>query len=134
MMLVNYQQIRIDGVLLLVFSYHIEPLNRRALVEYIQHRLQVAGFRGTPLFSNAAIRRLHRASRGIPRLINLLCHKSMMAAYGSGANNVKSVHIRRASRDTEDVLKRKPGWRTVVSGLFGLLALTSAGLLYAYSL
>jgi MSHA biogenesis protein MshM len=116
----------------IAFSYRLEPLSRRTLGEYVQHRLQVAGHQGPALFSPAAVRRLHRGSRGIPRLVNLLCHKALMAAYGAGHSRVGVMHIRRAAADTDDVRQRKPGWLALASGLAGLIALTSAGLLYAY--
>jgi MSHA biogenesis protein MshM len=118
----------------IVFSYQLAPLSRRAVSEYVQHRLNIAGYRGPALFSAAAIRRLHRSSRGIPRLVNLICHKSLMAAYGSGSAVIKRTHILRAARDTEDVRGHGPRWLTVASGVAGLVALTSAGLLYAYGL
>lgn len=118
----------------IAFSYHLHPLNRRALGEYVQHRLCVAGYQGTALFKARAIRQLHRSSHGIPRLVNLLCHKSLLAAYGSGSLEIRCSHVRRAARDTEDILRRKPRWLTIATGLTGLIALTSAGLLYAYGL
>lgn len=116
----------------IAFSYQLHPLSRRALGEYVWHRLRIAGYPGPALFSQAAIRRLHRSSRGIPRLANLLCHKALMAAYGSGSNGVDGTHVRAAATDTEDTCNRKPGWLALISGLAGLIALTSAGLLYAY--
>jgi MSHA biogenesis protein MshM len=116
----------------IVFSYQLHPLSRRALGEYVWHRLRIAGYQGPALFSGAAIRHLHRSSRGVPRLVNLLCHKALMTAYGSGSNGVNRVHIRRASADTEDTCKRKSGWLALASSLAGLIALTSAGLLYGY--
>ena len=118
----------------IVFSYQLRPLQRRVLDDYVQHRLLIAGYQGNALFSRGALKQLHRASRGIPRLVNLLCHKALMAAYGSGTMQVKRVHLLHAASDTEDVVGRKPRWLAVVSGLLGLAALTSAGLLYAYSL
>lgn len=118
----------------IVFSYQLQPLDRATLGEYVRHRLQVAGYQGPALFGHRAIRQLHKASRGIPRLVNLLCHKSLMAAYGSNATTVKRQHLLRAARDTEDVLRSRPRWLTLISGLAGLIALTSASLLYAYNL
>jgi MSHA biogenesis protein MshM len=117
-----------------VFSYHLKPLSRRALGDYVQHRLQVADYQGPMLFSSGAIKQLHRASRGIPRLVNLLCHKALMAAYGSGMRRISRAHLQRAANDTEDVVRRKPRWLALVSGLAGVIALTSASLLYAYGL
>lgn len=118
----------------IVFSYRLCPLDRRALGEYVQYRLHVAGYRGPELFNARLIRQLYRSSRGIPRLVNLLCHKAMMSAFGMGDLRIKHCHLKLAARDTEDVLHRKPRWLAIASGLAGLVALTSASLLYAYTL
>lgn len=118
----------------IVFSYRLCPLDRRALGEYVQYRLHVAGYRGPELFNDRLIRQLYRSSRGIPRLVNLLCHKAMMSAFGMGDLRIKHCHLKLAARDTEDVVLRKPRWLAIVSGLAGLVALTSASLLYAYTL
>jgi len=118
----------------IVFSYRLCPLDRRALGEYVQYRLHVAGYRGPELFNARLIRQLYRSSRGIPRLVNLLCHKAMMSAFGMGDLRIKHCHLKLAARDTEDVVFKKPRWLAIVSGLAGLVALTSASLLYAYTL
>ena len=118
----------------IVFSYRLCPLDRRALGEYVQYRLHVAGYRGPELFNAPLIRQLYRSSRGIPRLVNLLCHKAMMSAFGMGDLRIKHCHLKLAARDTEDVVLKKPRWLAIVSGLAGLAALTSASLLYAYTL
>jgi MSHA biogenesis protein MshM len=118
----------------IVFSYQLSPLSRQALGEYVQHRLHVAGYQGPSLFSTGLIKRLHRNSRGIPRLVNLLCHKALMAAYGCGVQRISAAHLHRASVDTDDVKPGKPRWLAIASGLAGLITLTSASLLYAYSL
>ena len=118
----------------IVFSYQLKPLDRKTLKDYVEHRLQVAGYHGPALYRPRTIKQLHKASRGIPRLANLLCHKSLMAAYGCGSHYVKRQHLLRAARDTEDVRRPRPRWLTLISGLAGLIALTSASLLYAYSL
>jgi MSHA biogenesis protein MshM len=118
----------------IVFCYRLLPLNRRALGDYIQHRLQVAGYAGPRLFNAALVRTLHARSRGVPRLVNLLCHKALMAAYGQGASRPGRVHLRRAVIDSADVRRRRPRWLAIASGLAGVVALTSATLLYAYSL
>lgn len=118
----------------IVFSYRLQALDRKTLGDYVRHRLQIAGYNGPALYDRHAIRQLHKISRGIPRLVNLLCHKSLMAAYGSGSTMVKRRHLRCAARDTEDVRPRQLRWLTLLSSLAGLIALTSASLLYAYSL
>jgi MSHA biogenesis protein MshM len=119
----------------IVFSYQLTPLDRSALGEYVRHRLQVAGYKNaSTLFLPGAIRQLHRSSRGIPRLVNLLCHKALMAAYGTGEDHVSRAHVRRAAKDTEDVTRPASRWLRLASACAGLATLTGAGILYAFSL
>jgi MSHA biogenesis protein MshM len=118
----------------IVFSYRLRPLDRKTLRDYVHHRLHVAGYHGPALYTPRTLRRLHRASQGIPRLVNLLCHKSLMAAYGCGAHSVAGGHLKRAIHDTRDAPVRRSRWLALASGLAGIVALTSASLLYAYSL
>jgi MSHA biogenesis protein MshM len=84
----------------ITFQYHLSALSRRELEYYLSHRLRVAGYMGDRLFNKAALDALYRASRGVPRLINVLAHKSMLAAYGEGHHYVSAAHVRKAARDT----------------------------------
>lgn len=84
----------------ITFQYHLSPLSRRELEYYISHRLRVAGYMGDRLFNAAGLDALYRASRGVPRLINVLAHKSMLSAYGEGHHYVSAAHVRKAARDT----------------------------------
>ena len=118
----------------IVFSYQLGALDRRTVGEYVCHRLSVAGCKRRNLFNTRALKQLHRTSRGIPRLVNLLSHKAMMAAYGAGAVTIGPAHIRLAANDTEDTRNSRNRWIALASGFAGLLALTSAGLLYAYGI
>jgi MSHA biogenesis protein MshM len=92
------------------FSYCLRPLRFDETRAYLEHRLQVSGYRGAPLFASSAMRRLWRASRGIPRLINVLAQKCLMLAYGQGARQIDSRLVRLAIRDTEDA-SRLASWR-----------------------
>ncbi|MGL5089618.1 MAG: ExeA family protein [Aeromonas sobria] len=92
------------------FSYCLRPLHFDETRAYLEHRLQVSGYRGAPLFASSAMRRLWRASRGIPRLINVLAQKCLMLAYGQGARQIDSRLVRLAIRDTEDASSIAP-WR-----------------------
>ncbi len=85
----------------IAFHYHLSGLTRQELQAYLDHRLRVAGYRGPALFDDGATRSLYRASRGIPRLVNILAHKALISAYGRGARTVSAAHVRRAARDTE---------------------------------
>lgn len=86
----------------ITFSYRLRPLLRDETRAYLEYRLSASGYRGVPVFSAAAVRRLWRASRGIPRLINILAHKSLMLAYGQGERQVGTALVNAAIKDTED--------------------------------
>ena len=90
----------------ITFSYKLKPIDRKGMELYLTHRLGVAGYKGGNLFEVSAMGRLFKASRGIPRLINILSHKSMMSAYGQGTKYVDSKNMRAAIRDTEDAQLR----------------------------
>ena len=87
----------------ITFSYTLPVLNQSEVASYINHRLSRSGFPGASLFSPRAIHELGKASKGIPRLINILCHKSLLVAYGRGDTKVNHLHARRAIEDTEDI-------------------------------
>ncbi|WP_421211368.1 ExeA family protein [Aeromonas enteropelogenes] len=91
------------------FSYCLRPLSRDETRAYLEHRLQVSGYRGAPLFSRRALTLLWRASRGVPRLINILAQKCLMLAYGQGARQIAPRLVRLAIRDTDDARKGAPG-------------------------
>lgn len=86
----------------ITFSYDLPVLDREAVTGYVHHRLQIAGHKDGRLFEPAALDAVYRASRGIPRLVNILCHKAMMAAYGQGQSIVAQQQVKSATSDTED--------------------------------
>lgn len=90
------------------FSYCLRPLRFDETRAYLEHRLQVSRYRGAPLFAGRAMRLLWRASRGIPRLINILAQKCLMLAYGQGVRQIDSRLVRLAIRDTDDASRFAP--------------------------
>lgn len=84
------------------FSYLLRGLSLAELKAYVNARLEIAGVL-RPLFVDSALVLLWRQSRGIPRLVNVLCHKSLMLAYGEHQFQIKKSHVRYAGKDTEDV-------------------------------
>ena len=92
----------------IAFHYRLGCLGREEVGNYLAHRLRVAGYRGDELFAPRTVRSLHRASRGTPRLLNILAHKSLLAVYGEGKHAVLSRHVRQAAADTEGAAA--PGW------------------------
>lgn len=100
----------------IAFHYHLGPLRKADMGYYLAHRLNVANFSGSQLFSGSAIRRLYAASGGIPRLVNIVAHKSLMLAYGEGRQQVENRHVRAAANDTEAARKaRWQGWAMAAS-------------------
>lgn len=81
--------------------YHLTPLSRPEMMQYIQHRLQVSGSRGGPYFTQWALWRIHRYSKGIPRLINALCDKSLLAGYVRQTDGIDFRTVGLAIRELE---------------------------------
>ncbi len=78
--------------------YHLEPLSRAETRAYIRHRLAVAG-RGRAVFTQPALRTLHRRSRGIPRLINAIADRALLGAYTRERPQVDAATVRRAAAE-----------------------------------
>lgn len=83
------------------FAARLDPLAADASRIYVERRLIQAGARDARLFERSAHRELHRASGGIPRLINTLAHKSLMAAYAENRLEVERRHVARAIAESE---------------------------------
>ena len=81
--------------------YHLPPLNRHAMADYIQHRLKVSGGNGTPRFSSAALWRVHHYSGGIPRLVNALCDKALLAGFVHQTKEIDYRIVGRAINELE---------------------------------
>jgi MSHA biogenesis protein MshM len=94
----------------ITFQHHLTPLRLEEVEQYLAHRLRVAGFRGERLFDRAAARLVHRYSGGIPRLINIVAHKSMLLAFGEGEQIVRPDHVSQAVADTPAARQYRP-WR-----------------------
>ena len=107
----------------ITFSYHLPPLQEREVASYLDHRLQVAGYQGKGLFLPGAVKQLYAASEGYPRLINLLAHKSMLAAYGKGRKRIDQRLVQAAIRDGRNKARSNSGKR-FLSLLFDICAVT----------
>ena len=67
--------------------FHLGPLDRREMQEYVEHRLKVAGAIGQ-LFENDTFDTIHRYSGGVPRLINTLCDTALLCAFADQRHSV----------------------------------------------
>jgi general secretion pathway protein A len=81
--------------------YHLTPLSRHEVEHYIQHRLQVVGANGRPAFTPWAFRSIFRYSGGIPRLVNAVCDKALLAGFVEGTDLLTWRQVRRAIRELE---------------------------------
>lgn len=87
----------------ILVHYELHPLSPIDTTHYIQHRLSLAGGAGRPAFTNWALRAIHRASGGIPRIVNNLCDKAILSAYIREADEVNYWDVRRAIKDMENL-------------------------------
>ena len=94
----------------ITFQYRLTSLGREETDRYLSHRLRVAGYRGNRLFPRSAARLLHRFTSGVPRLVNIVAHKSLLLAYGEGVQEVLPVHVRKAASDTPMSSRLRPWW------------------------
>jgi len=76
----------------------LTALSERETARYIEHRLRAAGLGGSLPFTSAATARVYRCSRGIPRLINLVCDRALAAAFSSRRRNVDVATVNAAVR------------------------------------
>lgn len=95
----------------ITFSYKLPPIDRQGMEAYVAHRLLIAGSKGNVQFMPPALDSLHRYSRGIPRLVNILSHKALMASYGQGDERIDAQHVQSAANDTDDVQTGRNGKR-----------------------
>lgn len=107
----------------ITFGYHLKSMDLKGVESYLQHRLLAAGSNGETRFHPRAIRLLYSATRGTPRLVNILAHKGMMACYGQGGRVIRPSHMKRAIRDT-DAAVSSGRWRR--AALLAALALSAA--------
>lgn len=107
--------------------YHLEPINAPDTAEYVSHRIKVAG--GHPgIFSKRAIRKLYRLSRGVPRLINIIADRALLAAYTRDDSRIGARLVRKAADEVfgrSRILRWWP-WAATLAGLALLLWATAA--------
>ena len=111
--------------------WHLGPLNAKETAAYVRHRLRIAGDgRETALFSPAALRRVYRFSLGIPRLINILCHRALLVGYTREEAIIRPKVIRQAIWELRRHTTKGSHWRW--SPVTVSTALVIGGLLLAW--
>jgi len=81
--------------------YHLLPLKRAEVNQYIQHRLVVSGAKGAPHFTHLALWRVYGYSQGVPRLVNAVCDKALLAGFVQQREQIDFRIIGRAVRELE---------------------------------
>jgi general secretion pathway protein A len=88
----------------ITLRWHLGRLSSRETAAYVHHRLAVAsGGRATRLFTRPALRLLHGASRGVPRLVNMIAHRALLAAFVAREPRVSRRLVARAYREIQAV-------------------------------
>ncbi len=107
-------------------SFRLEPLVRTDIESYIDFRMRAAGYRGPNVFAPAAMRMIANASEGLSRRINILCDKSLLAAFADNVHHVASKQAKAAIRDSEFYKPAGRGhqrWWIAIAGVVAGLAL-----------
>jgi MSHA biogenesis protein MshM len=111
----------------ITFSYLIPRINEHDLDSYICHRLVAAGHHNGLLFTDSAKKLLLRSARGIPRIVNILCHKAMLVAYGQGLKSVDIRAMKDAVSDSHSIVNtcRQNSWYKEITNRMFVISLSA---------
>jgi len=84
--------------------YHLRSLTRPEVRPYVQHRLEVSGANGSPRFTTAAMWRIHYYSQGVPRLVNAVCDKCLLAGFVQQREEIDFRMVGLAIRELEGTI------------------------------
>lgn len=79
--------------------WRLEPLTGAEVGDYVRHRVRVASGSDRGLFSDGALRELGRRSKGVPRLVNLVADRALLAGYAAGAPQIERRQVALAARE-----------------------------------
>jgi MSHA biogenesis protein MshM len=109
--------------------FHMQPLSRSILENYLMFRMRAAGYHGPNIFSPSALKLIAGASNGLMRRVNILADKSLLAAFVEDTHNIEARHVQAAMRDSElNTARTLPGKKLLLGSaaaallLFGLAA------------
>ncbi len=81
--------------------YHLLPLSREEVSKYVTHRLHLCGGNGTPCFTWPAMWRIYRYTKGVPRLVNAVCDKALLAGFVAKQPKIDYKLVKRAVNELE---------------------------------
>jgi len=82
----------------IAIRHHLLPLTRTEMESYIYQRLQVAGANGDITFSRSALDRIYKFSKGTPRLVNLLCDRSLLGGFVDQTHHIDKNIVKKAKK------------------------------------
>jgi general secretion pathway protein A len=77
----------------------LHPLNYHEIIDYIEKRLEVAGAKGRSLFSEQAIADIYGYSKGLPRVINLVCDNTLLYGYAAKSRQIDETIVKQVAED-----------------------------------
>ena len=90
--------------------YNLNALNYEETKDYILFRLKKAGARNLSLFDDGAVKAIYKYSKGIPRLINIVCDNALITGFSRDSSRIKKPVILETIRDLEGLQKVNKSW------------------------
>ncbi len=91
----------------IALRHHLRPFDEYELTEYVEGRLEKAGYTGRGVFNKKALRELFRVTEGTPRLINVVCDGAMLLGYARQQTAIGADEILEVARDLGLVAKEE---------------------------
>lgn len=89
--------------------YHLLPLSEKETIAYINHRLSIGGAQ-TTLFTKSAMRQVYHRSKGIPRLVNIICDRALLGGYVNKQNIIDTKTVRQAVKEVRGEPLGRASW------------------------
>lgn len=115
--------------------WHLGRLDRAETAKYVAHRVTTAaGGRPRTLYTRGAIGQVYAFSRGVPRLINIICHRSLLVAFANDRTRVTRRIVRRAIKEIQEPRQARPErlrrvWVGATSAIAVLALLVTGGVI-----
>lgn len=105
--------------------YHLTPLNQAETISYVHHRLAVAGSRRSP-FTPRGLKALYSRSGGVPRLINIIADRALVAAYAGDKQQIGTAMVHAAADEVQGDI----GGKTMPRWAWGAITLVVAAVIF----
>jgi general secretion pathway protein A len=96
-------------------QYYLKLMDFQDTIDYIDHRITIAGGKGKVIFSQGALKRIYKYSKGLPRLINVVCDRTLLAGYTRDTKKINSRIVAAGIKDIKSsttFLERS--WRLII--------------------